>query len=157
MSESYRDAKAVLDIVKSSAWGFFKFRVSGEDIDKSFVHCKLCLDAGQKKKVQIKYCGGTTNLTNHLKTWHKADYKSAEKEEAPKESIIDHFGGGQSKAVPKWLKSSERWKKLTLAIAKWFCKSSRSTKMSPDANPPSRKTLAKYIKLLNKWRLSLSG
>ena len=60
MSESYRDAKAVLDIVKSSAWGFFKFRVSGEDIDKSFVHCKLCLDAGQKKKVQIKYCGGTT-------------------------------------------------------------------------------------------------
>ena len=43
MSESYRDAKAVLDIVKSCAWGFFKFRVSGEDIDKSFVHCKLCL------------------------------------------------------------------------------------------------------------------
>ena len=103
MSESYRDAKAVLDIVKSSAWGFFKFRVSGEDIDKSFVHCKLCLDAGQKKKVQIKYCGGTTNLTNHLKTWHQADYKSAEKEEAPKESILDHFGGGHSKAVPKWL------------------------------------------------------
>ena len=103
MSESYRDAKAVLDNVKSSAWGFFKFRVSGEDIDKSFVHCKLCLDAGQKKKVQIKYCGGTTNLNNHLKTWHKADYKSAEKEEAPKESILDHFGGGHSKAVPKWL------------------------------------------------------
>ena len=118
MSESYRDAKAVLDIVKSSAWGFFKFRVSGEDIDKSFVHCKLCLDAGQKKKVQIKYCGGTTNLTNHLKTWHKADYKSAEKEEAPKESILDHFGGGQGKAVPKWPKTSERWKELTLAIAR---------------------------------------
>ena len=118
MSESYRDAKAVLDIVKSSAWGFFKFRVSGEDIDKSFVHCKLCLDAGQKKKAQIKYCGGTTNLTNHLKTWHKADYKSAEKEEAPKESILDHFGGGQGKAVPKWPKTSERWKELTLAIAK---------------------------------------
>ena len=47
MSESYRDAKAVLDIVKSSAWGFFKFRVSGEEIDKSFVHCKLCLDVNQ--------------------------------------------------------------------------------------------------------------
>ena len=47
MSESYRDAKAVLDNVKSSAWSFFKFRVSGEEIDKSFVHCKLCLDVNQ--------------------------------------------------------------------------------------------------------------
>ena len=47
MSESYREAKTVLDNVKSSAWSFFKFRVSGEEIDKSFVHCKLCLDVNQ--------------------------------------------------------------------------------------------------------------
>ena len=32
MSESYREAKAVLDNVKTSAWSYFKFRVSGEEI-----------------------------------------------------------------------------------------------------------------------------
>ena len=50
MSESYREAKAVLDNVKSSAWSYFKCRVSGEEIDKSFVHCKLCLDKRKKRR-----------------------------------------------------------------------------------------------------------
>ena len=62
MSENYLEAKAVLNEVKSSTWRFFKFRVVGGDVDKSFVHCKLCLDQGNKKRGQIKYCGGTTNL-----------------------------------------------------------------------------------------------
>ena len=62
MSENYLEAKAVLNEVKSSTWRFFKFRVVGRDVDKSFVHCKLCLDQGNKKRGQIKYCGGTTNL-----------------------------------------------------------------------------------------------
>ena len=49
------------------------------------MHCKLCFDSGNKKRAQVKYCGGTTNLTLHLKTWHKADYKAmVEKEEPPK-------------------------------------------------------------------------
>ena len=112
MSESYREAKAVPDNVKSSAWSYFKCRVSGEEIVKSFVHCKLCLDAGQKKKAQIKFCGGTTNLTNHLKTWHKAD------------------------PDPRFI--------AFLRLAR------------PEYDPPSRITLAMYIKLLNKRRLSLS-
>ena len=50
MSESYRDAKAVLDNVKRSAWSHFKFWVSREEIDKSFVHCKLCLDKRKKRR-----------------------------------------------------------------------------------------------------------
>ena len=62
MSENYLEAKAVLNVVKSSTWRFFKFRVVRGDVDKSFVHCKLCLDQGNKKRGQIKYCGGTTNL-----------------------------------------------------------------------------------------------
>ena len=56
---------------------------SGQEL----VHCKLCLDDGQRKKGlivclfvretytcsgQIKYCGGTTNMTNHLKACHKS-------------------------------------------------------------------------------------
>ena len=44
MSENYLEAKAVLNEVKSSTWRFFKFWVVGGDVDKSFVHCKLCLD-----------------------------------------------------------------------------------------------------------------
>jgi len=75
MGENYVEPKTVLGSVKSNTWKFFKFRVSGADIDKSFVHCKLCLDGGEKKRGQIKYCGGTTNLTNHLKAHHKNDYK----------------------------------------------------------------------------------
>ena len=145
-SESYVEAKTVLDSAKSSAWRFFKFRVSGDDVDKSYVHCMLCLDAGHQKKGQIKYCGGTTNLTNHLKAWHKADYKCVEKEEAPKQSILNHFGA-QTKTVPKWPKSSERWKELTLAITKWFCKSSRSTMMVEDPGF--------FIIHLSKWQNSV--
>ena len=64
------------------------------DVDRSYVHCKLCFDSGNKKRAQVKYCGGTTNLTLHLKTWHKADYKAmVEKEEPPKKphSIQSHF------------------------------------------------------------------
>ena len=49
MSESYREAKAVLDNVKTSAWSYFKF--GGEEIDKSFVHCKLCLKVHQNNKM----------------------------------------------------------------------------------------------------------
>ena len=73
---SYVDAKTVLKSVQSSVWRYFKFRAVGDDYDKSFVHCKLCLDAGNKKKGQVKYCGGTTNLVQHLKTWHNEDHKA---------------------------------------------------------------------------------
>ena len=48
MSKNYFEAKAVLNEVKSSTWRFFKFRVVGGDVDKSF--CKLCLDQGNKKR-----------------------------------------------------------------------------------------------------------
>ena len=71
MSENYLEAKAVLNEVKSSNWRFFKFRVVGGDVDKSFVHCKLCLDQGNKKRGQIKYCGGTTNLLPFMRIGRK--------------------------------------------------------------------------------------
>ena len=50
MGENYVEPKTVLGSVKSNTWKFFKFRVSGADIDKSFVHCKLCLDGGEKNR-----------------------------------------------------------------------------------------------------------
>ena len=91
--KSFVEPKAVLGSVKSSSWKFFNFRVSGEnrrnihfnkalrhsnehlyqsewtggDIDRSYVHCMLCYNSGNRKRAQAKYCGGTTNLTFHGK------------------------------------------------------------------------------------------
>ena len=122
----------------------------------------LCLDAGNQKKAQVKYCGCTTNLTLHLKTWHKGEHKAMveDKEETPKVSILKHFEP-QPKSVHKWPKSSEQWKTLTMSLAKWVCKSSRSTRIVEDEgfvaflglacpayDPPSRITLARYIRQL---------
>ena len=60
--------------IPSSTWKYFKFRVA-DDIDRSLAHCVLCLESGQKKRGAIKYCAGTTNFTNHLKSWHKTEFK----------------------------------------------------------------------------------
>ena len=114
---SYVDAKTVHKSVQSSVWRYFKFRAVGDDYDKSFVHCKLCLDAGNKKKGQVKYCGGTTNLVQHLKSWHNEDHKAVKEEEekakGKKESILHHFAA--RKSVEKWPKSHQCWKDLTMA------------------------------------------
>ena len=161
MSDTYVDPKTVLDNVKSSTWKFFKFRLAGGEVDRSYVFCRLCLDGGNLKRGQIKYCGGTTNMTNHLKGCHKEEAKSLVKEEVTKQSSLDHFVTSTDKAVKKWPKSSEKWKNLTTALAKWFCKSSRSTAMvsdpgfhaflslaCPEYDPPSQSSITKYIRSL---------
>ena len=52
----------------------------------------LCYNSGNRNRAQVKYYGGTTNLTFHLKTWHKTDHKEMAKEgEAPKAGILKHF------------------------------------------------------------------
>ena len=70
------------------------------------VHCKLCFDTGNRKRAQVKYCEGTTNLTLHLKTWHKADYKAmVEKEEPPKKppSILLKLHGAISETYRQYI------------------------------------------------------
>ena len=164
MGDTYVDAKTVLDSVKSSTWKFFKFRMSGGEVDKNYVFCRLCLDGGKDGKMgKIKYCGGTTNMTSHLKACHKEEAKSLLKDEGGKQSILDHFVASSSsdKAVKKWPKSTQRWKELTNALAKWFCKSSRPTAMvsdpgfhaflalaCPEYEPPSQSAITKYIRSL---------
>ena len=146
----------------SSTWEYFKFRVAEDDINRSFAHCVLCLESGQKKRGAIKYCGGTYNLTNHLKSWHKTEFKLVTENQVvsklvQSETILDHL---KSKSIV-WPKTSEKWKKLTMSLAKWFCKNSRSTAMvedegfaafmalaCPSYELPSRKTLSKYIEEL---------
>ena len=166
MGDTYVDAKTVLDSVKSSTWKFFKFRMSGGEIDKNYAFCRFCLDDGKAGKMgKIKFCGGTTNMTNHLKACHKEEAKSllklSMKEEGNKQSILDHFVATTDKAVTKWPKSSQKWKEVTMGLAKWFCKSSRPTAMvsdpgfhaflalaCPEYDPPSQSTITKYIRSL---------
>ena len=86
----------------------------GTTITRALFVCKLCLDAGNKKKGQVKYCGRTTNLVQHLKSWHNEDHKAVKEEEekakGKKESILHHFAA--RKSVEKWPKSHQRWKDL---------------------------------------------
>ena len=35
-------------------------------------HCVLWLESGHQKRGMVKYCGGTTNPTSHLKSWQNA-------------------------------------------------------------------------------------
>ena len=42
----------------------------GNDIDRSFAHCVLFVESGHQRRGTIKYCGGTTNLTNYLTSCH---------------------------------------------------------------------------------------
>ena len=126
--------------------------------------CRLCLDDSKDGKMEkIKYCVGTTNMTTHLKACHKEEAKSLLKDKGGKQSILDHFVASSSsdKAVKKWPKSTQRWKELTNALAKWFCKSSRPTAMvsdpgfhaflalaCPEYEPPSQSAITKYIRSL---------
>ena len=44
--------------------------MAGNVVDRSFAHCVLCLESGHQMRGTIQYCGGTTNLTNYLRSCH---------------------------------------------------------------------------------------
>ena len=73
MSKNYVEPKTELGSVNSGTWKFFKFRVQ-------IVTKAMCIASStlmqERKRGHIEYCGGTTNMTNHLKAHHKTDYKS---------------------------------------------------------------------------------
>ena len=125
--------------------------------DSKLVYCKLCQDRTKRQKVS--YCGGTTNLTSHLRLWHQVEFKklSEEEEKTPKSGILNFFSL-KGKKVHKWPKTSAKWKDATMALAKWLCKDSRASNMvedvgfafflshiCPEYDPPRAKTMAKYI------------
>ena len=72
------EATLVLKGKRSSVWEHFIFKGSKvKGPNKKKVFCKLCEKTVKKGKMMmgISYTGGTTNLTNHLKIWHKSEYK----------------------------------------------------------------------------------
>ena len=92
------EAKSVLKgkRERSTVWKYFIFKgnkVKGPNKKKVF--CKLCEKTVKKGKMMmgISYTGGTTNLTNHLKIWHKSEYNKSieESNEKNKSKSIKDF------------------------------------------------------------------
>ena len=133
-----------VDVVKkvrlrSLAWKFFYFKgTESSGPNKNRVFCKLCDEKKRKKDISCSYCGATSNLIDHLKKYHGAEYAKAEEEENKKEvnkktNVITNFFGRSAKNIYKWPKSSKSWKDLTTALAKWLCVNSRSSLMVEDS------------------------
>ena len=167
-AERMYEAVSVLKKIPTSlAWRFMHFKesTSRKGADQSRVYCKLC--DGQKKQIGIPYSGSTSNLVNHLKSNHSQEYFEVEKGiEKKKEtdknanSIKNHF---EAKEIPKWSKSSFKWKEMTMMISKWVAKDSRPVSIVEDegfirlmamARPeyvvPVHNTISNYIENLYK-------
>ena len=77
-SEEAFEANLVVKGNRSVVWEYFVFKGNKvEGPNKNKVFCKLCERTVKKGKLVpgIAYCGGTTNLSNHLKIWHKSEFK----------------------------------------------------------------------------------
>ena len=69
---------------RSVVWEYFNFKgTKQKGPNKNRVYCKICEKTVKKGKMMmgISYCGGTTNMTNHLKVWHKSEFKKTLEEE----------------------------------------------------------------------------
>ena len=147
----------------SIVWKFFKFRkVENKSNDISRVYCMLC--EGKRRDLGMPYISSTTNLMTHLKRDHP-EYYTAEMEDvknkadSKKEPIKEFFNASEV----KWSKSSEKWKSLTMALAKWFVKNTRPVEMvedegfkrfmalvKPEYILPCSRTITNYIEKLYK-------
>ena len=122
----------VLKDVKSSVWGFFKFKgtqVKGPNKEK--VYCTICV-SNKKASAKVSYCGGTSNLSAHLKYHHPAEY--SKKEEEKKSGKITAYMTIQTdpKSGYRWPKSSTMWKTATKNLAIWLCRNSRPSNLVLD-------------------------
>ena len=156
------EAKVVLKGKRSTVWEYFIFKGSKvKGPNKKKVFCKLCEKTVKKGKMMmgISYSGGTTNLSNHVKIWHKSEYKKTQEgNEKNKSKSITDFFGEKAKNVTYWSKGSACWRNVTMTIAKWFCTSSRPSKMvedkgfrvlmnlvCPQYEVPGKNTIGRYI------------
>ena len=153
--------------VQSLVWKFFHFKGTTKGPDRTKVFCNICLNvkASGKDKSCLSYTGGTTNLKNHLRSFHLKELQEAEKDvennnQENTKQITDFFGKGAKKQY-KWPKSSVSWKKLTMRLTKWLCVNSRPSYLvedegfryfmemaCPEYEVPCSNTINNYIKEL---------
>ncbi|XP_048020934.1 E3 SUMO-protein ligase ZBED1-like [Megalobrama amblycephala] len=97
------------ETLKAAIWHHFGFRSNKEnELDKSKAICKAC-------QMEVKYCGNTTNLRNHMMRHHQ-------------DIISKPATGPQQMTLKQTLQlptNSERSVKITEAIAGFICKDMR--------------------------------
>lgn len=91
---------------KADIWNYFGFRndkAMANELDKSKAICKIC-------QTEVKYCGNTTNLRNHMQRHHG--------------DIVSQPTGPQQKKLKEALQlpaNSARANRVTEAIAGYIC------------------------------------
>ncbi|XP_051799781.1 focadhesin isoform X3 [Acanthochromis polyacanthus] len=91
--------------LKADIWNYFRFRNddSRKELDRSKAICKIC-------QMEVKFCGNTTNLRNHMQRHHQ--------------DIMSKAAGLQQNKLKEALQlpaSSPRANKITEAIAGFIC------------------------------------
>ena len=58
---------------KSPVWAHFAFLLDrqGKRANAKQIHCFHCREVGAHEKAIVAYCNNTTNLQQHLCTWHR--------------------------------------------------------------------------------------
>uniref|UniRef100_A0A3P8QZG9 BED-type domain-containing protein n=1 Tax=Astatotilapia calliptera TaxID=8154 RepID=A0A3P8QZG9_ASTCA len=98
--------------LKADVWQHFGFKncEDSEEPDKSKAVCKMC-------KMEVKHCGNTTNLRNHL-TRHHPDILLAKTADTKQCSLEKAF-------AVKFESTSPRAQKITQSVATFICKDIR--------------------------------
>uniref|UniRef100_A0A3P9CVN5 BED-type domain-containing protein n=1 Tax=Maylandia zebra TaxID=106582 RepID=A0A3P9CVN5_9CICH len=96
----------------ADVWQHFGFKncEDSEEPDKSKAVCKMC-------KMEVKHCGNTTNLRNHL-TRHHPDILLAKTADTKQRSLEKAF-------AVKFESTSPRAQKITQSVATFICKDIR--------------------------------
>lgn len=101
--------KAAPGSLRADVWTHFGFKDSenGDERDRTKTVCKIC-------NKEVKYCGNTTNLRNHLKRHHPDTQASGLKQTQLEQSL-----------ACKLPANSTRAQKITEAVATFICKDIR--------------------------------
>ena len=161
---TYSAYQVLKKVPSSTVWSFFYFKQNKTTklANMSRVYCRLCPSGNKSVKEGIPYCNSTSNLSNHLKVHHPKAFKDADDDKKAQTDLNQNQAKINkifpSKSVVKWKKNSEKWKKVTMSITKWFVQDTRSANMvedegfikmmaiaCPEYETPCSNTISNYI------------
>jgi hypothetical protein len=161
---TYSAHQVLKKVPSSMVWPFFYFKQNKTTklANMSRVYCRVCPSGNKSLKEGLPYCNSTSNLSNHLKVHHPKAFKDAEDDKnAPTDLNQNQVKINKiftPKTVVKWKKNSEKWKKVTMSITKWFVQDTRPAYMvedegfikfmaiaCPEYETPCANTISKYI------------
>ena len=161
---TYSAYQVLKKVPSSTVWSFFYFKQNKTTklANMLRVYCRLCPSGNKSVKEGIPYCNSTSNLSNHLKVHHPKAFKDADDDKKAQTDLNQNQAKINkifpSKSVVKWKKNSEKWKKVTMSITKWFVQDTRSANMvedegfikmmaiaCPEYETPCSNTISNYI------------